>query len=84
MTYDLRRLRLYSLIERIPETHRYRLTPDGRGVAILFNRAYGRLLRPALSARAPLAPPGSTGLNSALRRLEAEIDHAIEDLRLAA
>lgn len=24
MTYDLRRLRLHGLIERIPKTHRYR------------------------------------------------------------
>ena len=26
MTYDLRRLRLYGLIERIPKTHRYQVT----------------------------------------------------------
>ena len=29
MTYDLRRLRLHGLIERIPHTNRYVLTPDG-------------------------------------------------------
>src|SRR4029434_6682484 len=28
-TYDLRRLRLHGLIERVPHTHRYRLTPSG-------------------------------------------------------
>ena len=84
MTYDLRRLRLHGLIERIPKTHRYRLTDAGRRAAIFFNRVYGRLLRPGLSAVSPLAPPGTTGLNTALRRLEAEIDHAIESLRLAA
>ena len=27
MAYDLRRLRLHGLIERIPRTHRYTLTP---------------------------------------------------------
>src|ERR1700688_5004219 len=29
MTYDLRRLRLHGIIERIPHSHRYRLTPNG-------------------------------------------------------
>jgi hypothetical protein len=29
MTYDLRRLRLHGIIERIPHSHRYQLTnPD--------------------------------------------------------
>src|SRR5204863_8613302 len=50
MTYDLRRLRLHGVIERISRTHRYRLTTDGLRVALFFSRAYGRLLRPALSA----------------------------------
>src|SRR5262249_59814691 len=27
VTYDLRRLRLHGLIERIPKTHSYRITP---------------------------------------------------------
>ncbi len=49
MTYDLRRLRLHGVIHRIPGTHRYRLTDDGIRVALFFNRAYARLLRPALS-----------------------------------
>ena len=29
MTYDLRRLRLHGIIERIPHSHRYQLTPPG-------------------------------------------------------
>jgi hypothetical protein len=29
MTYDLRRLRLHGIIERIPHSHRYQLTPAG-------------------------------------------------------
>ena len=33
MTYDLRRLRLRGLIERIPHTQRYRLTAEGLCVA---------------------------------------------------
>lgn len=84
MTYDLRRLRLHGLIERIPKTHRYRLTPAGLRVAVFFNRVYGRLLRPALSALSPQAPPGNNAINAAFRHLEAKIDQATAALRLAA
>ena len=36
MTYDLRRLRLRGLIERIPGTRRYRLTAEGVCVALAY------------------------------------------------
>ena len=50
MTYDLRRLRLHGLIERIAHTSRYRLTGLGLRVALLFTKVHGRILRPGLSA----------------------------------
>jgi len=49
MTYDLRRLRLHGVIERVPRTHRYQVTPFGLRVAMLFTRTYARLLRPGLA-----------------------------------
>ena len=49
MSYDLRRLRLHGLIERIAGTHRYRLTQPGLKTALFYSRAYQRLLRPGLS-----------------------------------
>ncbi|MGO8698458.1 MAG: hypothetical protein ACLQVY_12145 [Limisphaerales bacterium] len=49
MSYDLRRLRLHKLIERIPKTQRYRLTSFGLKTALFYSRAYQRLLRPGLS-----------------------------------
>jgi hypothetical protein len=49
MTYDLRRLRLHGLIERIPKTQRYRLTTFGLKTALFYGRLYQRLLRPGLS-----------------------------------
>ncbi|HSR68468.1 MAG TPA: hypothetical protein VLU25_11045 [Acidobacteriota bacterium] len=49
-TYDLRRLRRKGLILKIPGKRRYRLTPSGRGVAVLFLKTYGRVLAPGLSA----------------------------------
>jgi hypothetical protein len=49
MTYDLRRLRLHGIIERIPHSHRSQLTPDGQRIALFFSRTYTRLLRPKLA-----------------------------------
>lgn len=50
MTYDLRRLRLHGLIERIPHTRRYRVTDDGLKTALCHHRTYARVLRPVMSA----------------------------------
>jgi hypothetical protein len=49
MTYDLRRLKLHGLIERIPKTHRYRVTALGLRTALFYTRAYSRLFRPGLA-----------------------------------
>jgi hypothetical protein len=84
MTYDLRRLRLHGLIERLPNSHRYRLTSRGRFVAIFFNRVYARLLRPQLAMLSPQAPPGPSPLAAAFRKLDGAIEHEVKDLRLAA
>jgi predicted MarR family transcription regulator len=53
MTYDLRRLRLAGLIQRIERTHRYVLTPDGVKVAVFYTKLHNRLLRPLLAADQP-------------------------------
>jgi len=78
MTYDLRRLRLHGLIERIPGTHRYRVTDFGFHAAVVLRRAHDRLLRPALAAAA--APSHSSPVGRALTHLDAAIntmlDHA--------
>ena len=50
MTYDLRRLRLRGLIERIPRTQRYRLTAEGLCIALAYHRTQARVLGPVLSA----------------------------------
>jgi len=77
MSYDLRRLRLHGLIERIPGTHTYTITPDGIRVAIFYTKLHHRLLGPLLAASHPPAPPE---LRSAL----ATIDRAIADYATAA
>jgi hypothetical protein len=55
MTYDLRRLRLHGLIERLPNTHRYRITKQGLQTAMFYSRVYNRILRPGLAMLSPLA-----------------------------
>ena len=49
MSYELRRLRLHGLIERVPKTHRYRLTSLGLQTALFYTRVYSRILRPGLA-----------------------------------
>ena len=49
MSYDLRRLRLHGLIERIPKSQRYRLTDLGLKTALFYSRVHQRLLRRGLS-----------------------------------
>lgn len=49
MSYELRRLRLHGLIERIPKSHRYRLTEHGLRTALFYTRVYSRVLRPGLA-----------------------------------
>jgi hypothetical protein len=55
-TYDLRRLRLNGLIERLPNSHSYRLTAWGSKVAAYFTKLYERLFRPGLAATLPDQP----------------------------
>ena len=61
MTYQLRRLRLHGLIERIPKTHRYRLTPFGLRVGVFCTRTYARILRPGIGLILPTTPADAPG-----------------------
>jgi hypothetical protein len=80
MTYDLRRLRLHGLIERVPRSHRYRITPTGAQVAMFYARLYTRALRPASS----LQPAGSTRAQHAFDRLDAALAAFLQEVKLAA
>ena len=82
MPYDLRRLRLHAIIERIPRSHRYLLTPAGLRIALFFSRAYTRLLRPALTD--VLSPPAQVDTPIAFDRLDSAILAFAKDSKLAA
>jgi hypothetical protein len=84
MTYDLRRLRLHGIIQRIPHSHRYQLTADGLRIALFFSRTYARLLRPKLAQIMPEAPPIASPLRAAFDRLTSQIDLCCKQERLAA
>jgi hypothetical protein len=78
MSYDLRRLRLHGIIERIAKTHRYRLTAAGMKTAFLYSRLYLRALRPGLSL---LHDPGAVPhpLHQTIRKLQRQIDTCYAD-----
>ena len=80
MTYDLRRLRLHDLIERVPRSHRYRITETGAQVAMFYARLYTRALRPACS----LTPLGSPRAQRAFDRLDAALANFFQEVHLAA
>lgn len=80
MTYDLRRLRLHRLIERVPRSHRYRITAIGARVAMFYARLYTRALRPACS----LQPTGSPRAQRAFERLDAALAQFLEEVKIAA
>lgn len=84
MSYDLRRLRLHGLIERIPRTHRYELTELGLRTAMFYTRVYSRILRPGLALVSPAAPDARSQLHRSFRAVEAAIDHWCQEGRIAA
>ena len=80
-SYDLRRLRLKGIIERLPHSNTYRLTPDGLRVAIFYTKVHNRVLNPLLAADRPPAPPP---LRQALRTIDQHIDVYLAKARLPA
>jgi hypothetical protein len=83
VTYQLRRLRLHGLIERLPNSFRYRVTAFGIRVALFFTRTYNRLLRPSLAAALPELRAIATPLKRAFDTLTAQIDRTIKEAQLA-
>ncbi|HYY89967.1 MAG TPA: hypothetical protein VFA49_14315 [Chloroflexota bacterium] len=78
MTYDLRRLRLHGLIQRVPHSFRYTLTPDGLHLAFGLSRIVLRLLQPQWARLLTPNPGVPTPPRDALVRLDAALVHLHE------
>lgn len=79
MSYDLRRLRLHKLIERLPHTNTYVLTSDGMRVVLFFTKVHDRVLRPLLAAD---GPPASLKVRSALKTIYQTVDEYVAQARI--
>ena len=84
MTYHLRRLRLHGWIERIPGTHRDRVTRPGRRTILCCTRTSNRLLRPGLAQIVPEEARDDSELRRGFDAFDRMLDHWIEQTRLSA
>ena len=83
ITYQLRRLRLHGLIERLPNSFRYRVTAFGFRVALFFARAYNRILRPGLAAAIPALRAINAPLKQAFDKIDASLNVWVNQAQLA-
>ncbi|MED7826466.1 hypothetical protein, partial [Streptomyces chiangmaiensis] len=70
------------IIQRIPRTHRYQLTPTGHEQALFLTRVHNRLIRTGLADLADPAQP--TALRTATRAYDKAIDDYLQRAGLAA
>ena len=84
MTYQLRRLRLHGLIQRIPKTHRYQVTDLGFRAGLFFSKVYSRILRPGIAFVLPEILTVDSKLRRAFRNIDIEVENWIENAKLVA
>jgi hypothetical protein len=76
-------LKLRNLIERIPKSHRYRVTDTGLRVAIFYAQTYNRILRPGMAQLGLSHINTNTRLASAFDRVQHEINALCGQLKIA-
>jgi hypothetical protein len=84
ITYQLRRLRLHNMIERLPNSFRYRVTEFGFRAALFFTRVYNRILRPGLAAALPGLRAIDAPLKHAFDKIDAQVNEWVNHAQLAA
>ena len=82
LTYQLRRLRLHGLIERVPSSTRYTVTERGIKVALWFSRCHARLFRPALGELLAEGYPEDGPLRRALDHFDRQVDRYLEAVKV--
>ena len=70
------------MIERIPRSHRYRVTDAGFRTTLFFTRTYNHLLRPALAAVLPDHHAVSTLIKQSFDTLDRRIAVWLADNQL--
>jgi len=73
--------------QRLPRSHRYQLTADGRRLAVFFAKTYARIVTPSLAELDPALPDeiaDRAPLARSWRAYERALDQRIADAALAA
>ena len=81
MSYDLRRLCLHRIIQRIEKSQRYKLTNLGLRTVLLRARTYQRVLRSGLSILHDLNPNPPSKLARAFNQFQAALDGYFHEQR---
>src|SRR6266705_4014801 len=82
ITYQLRHLRLHGLIERLPNSFRYRVTEFGFRAALFFTRVYKRILRSCLPPALPDIRAGDARLKRAFDHIDTRVSEWINQTQL--
>ena len=77
--YDLRKIRLHGLIERIPHTHAYRFTQKGQKLALLLIQLRKRIYGPVAYGIFRHRPDHHHMPDSAFERVYHKIDRAFDE-----
>ncbi len=78
LTYQLLRLRLHGLIERVPNSQRYMVTERAMQVALWFTRCHARLFRPVLGELLADEFPDDAPMRRALDKFDQEVDRYLD------
>jgi hypothetical protein len=84
ISYHLRRLRLHGMIERAPQSHRYRLTDIGLRTGWFFTRTYALILRRGLGRILPELSVPNGPLRRCFDKLDHEVKSSVNEAKLAA
>jgi hypothetical protein len=77
-TYDLRRLRVRGLIERIPKTIAYRVTPLGLQTALAYIHGYDHIFSPGMADMNLSIAGAPTPIRQAMNNLRKAWDHHVQ------
>src|SRR6516164_8443261 len=91
LRYDLSKLRIKGLVEKLPRSRRYRLSPQGYSICLIFLKLFERVYAPLSAARldpvpgdASLPPHKNTLLDRLYSRLNAALDRILHASGLAS